>query len=447
MRHWEGFFKIPGSIVVLSLLLIECPLSGQSGKCIKIAENVSVPGINANANVARLCIENAPETRTTVLEFKLSNPGEWTPNGDQIKAISQKLNDIKKERSKAYFFWVKVNGENEAIYGSSPFIIAQEDCDEAYPSVASVSTESTPPAESDKAQKRSLYEQEMAKKKDIFWILLDEDLGELYRSPDSNAVQGNPIYVGVLYKKENLPKFTIDFSPCSLEPESPLVFVHDETIFGKFQSTSGKVEYGIHEFPPRSCWNDSVTIKVSVEPKSTGKNEKSFIVNQYRRYRATLQMGVLLSGLQETSFGLRAEGEKKIIFNKGPENNGPVYAVSLILYSLPKYLKGFLGGKPYKGRDIINEWDLFDRIGGVVGVDITKPTRRFIAGISFDVLYGVSVFLVREWALLNKLVDVKEGDSFDGNAEEIPIRSYWGGKWTFGISLDLRYVTALFQKK
>ena len=405
-----------------------------------------------NVSIAYLCIikkNEQPDIKNSLLKIAVKGGMDWNATDNEITQIKDIIKNKGDSRRDARFVWVKVNQQgNEEIVGLTEFLIGADKKEDVSRMPGKPFHDIIQEQGDNKREVISQYQEKMSGKKDQFYILFDEDLRELYRSPGYQT-QGNPIYVSVLYRSDTAPKFSIEFSPCSLQSANPAVLIHDQSILSSFQSEAG-IEYKTHDFPPRACWNDLVTIKVASEDTVAGninKLETSFIINQYVRYRATLQLGVLFSSLQEVNYGLRTEGEKNYIYNQGPENNGPTYAVSLILYSMPKNLMSLFGGSAYKGRDIVNDWAFFDRIGGIVGVDITKPTRRFITGLSFDVIYGVSIFLVREWARVRKLADVEEGDVFTGKLENIPIRDYWNSKWSFGISLDLRYVTALLQRK
>jgi hypothetical protein len=282
------------------------------------------------------------------------------------------------------------------------------------------------------------------KEKKYITIIFDDNLLPLEVWPDRNSV-GDLIYVGIIYNKlKGFDYFSVDYSPCSAESEIAPIFQGGTFINPNLQA--GKNEYLIKYFPPQCCYNQSVDIAIKAgTDKNEIKNEGRYTLKQYNRYRGTLQMGILFSDQHETAFGLNTIGGKKFIFSKGPINTGPEYFTSLVIYSFLKYFPG-LGH--YSGRDILNDNDFIDRMGAVIGVGLSNPGDRFVLGLSFEVAYGFNIIAVRDFVRLNELgAGLKEGDKFAGTEEEIPLHRYWTSQWAFGISVDLRYITALFSKR
>lgn len=288
-------------------------------------------------------------------------------------------------------------------------------------------------------------------KKNFVAILFDENLKVVHVSRDYAAV-GDWIFVGVLRDKaESTGNITVGYSPCAAEPEAPQVYVGDTfTVPGK---QAAKTEYIIEKFPPKRCFNTLVTISVKkkgLDPTTRAQvtTEGEYVLQQYKRYRATLQMGVLFTNLQEQTFALKKDGAETTIYSKGPENTGPQYVTSLVIYSFPRYLSGIFSSKHrFLGRDIVHDQTFTDRIGAVLGVGLNDPGRRFYLGLSFELLYGINLIGVYEFARVNELVGLKEGDEFSGTEAEIPTRDTWDKKIVVGLSIDLRYVTALFSRK
>jgi hypothetical protein len=282
-------------------------------------------------------------------------------------------------------------------------------------------------------------------------VLFDENLKVVHLSRDYSAV-GDWIFVGVLRDKaESTGNISVGYSPCAAEPEAPQVYVGDTfTVSGE---QAAEVEYIIEKFPPKRCFNTQVTITVTkkgLDPTTRAEVtiEGEYVLQQYKRYRATLQMGVLFSNLQEQTFALMKNGAESTIYSKGPENTGPQYVTSLVIYSFPRYLSGIFSSKQrFLGRDIVHDQTFTDRIGAVLGVGIDDPGSRFYLGLSFELLYGINLIGVYEFARVNELVGLKEGDEFSGTEAEIPTRDTWKKRIVFGLSIDLRYVTALFSRE
>jgi hypothetical protein len=183
---------------------------------------------------------------------------------------------------------------------------------------------------------------------------------------------------------------------------------------------------------------------VTITVKKDGENSTgTFILEQYQRYRATLQFGVVFSDLNSGDFIVQ-EGK---IFNEGPTDRGPHYMLYTVIYAAPRYIGSLFSPKKfYEGRDILHDLGFFDRIGAVVGVGINnKIFDTFHLGFSFEVMYGVNFIGVWEFTRLNQLAEgYTLGDDFTG--ETIPQVKTWKTGFTIGLSLDLRYVYSFFSK-
>jgi len=282
-------------------------------------------------------------------------------------------------------------------------------------------------------------------------ILFDQDLEVTKVSRDYGAV-GDLLYVGVLRnEKDPTGGVSVGFSPCDLESAAPNIYVGGTLdIPGK---QAAEDVFVIDKFPPRRCYNSVVTIQVEKKGLDPNTNAQvtatgQYVWQQYQRYKATLQLGILFTDLQDQTYGLLAEGDKTVIYSKGPENTGPSYVASLVIYSFPRYIAGIFSSKSrFQGRDILHDNDFIDRIGAVLSVGVDNPGRRFSFGLSFELLYGINLVGVYEFARITELAGLEVGDEFSGTVDTIPTHDVWKEKLTFGLSIDLRYVTALFSKK
>ena len=205
--------------------------------------------------------------------------------------------------------------------------------------------------------------------------------------------------------------------------------------------------------PRRVCHGggtvDVVSSTFTAKPDGT-LNEpvvKKTALNQYARYRATLQLGAVYTTRREVTFGLRKDGDVNRIFTQTPLDRGPEYVGILNVYAVPRYLGRSPWGGLYKGRDIVHDHALPDRIGLVFGAGLSKPSRRFMAGGSFELFPGVSAIGVYEWVQVKQLAGLSEGNPFGEAADKIPTRDEWQKGWVIGASFDLLYATKLFGKK
>ena len=274
-----------------------------------------------------------------------------------------------------------------------------------------------------------------------YTLLVFMENGTLCYANRSYGIEGDPIFVGVYSKEERW--LSPQFEPCSIEPTGPAIFVGADKV-----SLSGResAEWNLIKMASQVCYNPSVAITLPVQP-APGQPTQTAVrhnLSQSRVYRGTLQMGALFTQQHVQEFDIRPGGEEGgIIYNKGATGKGVAYAVSLVLYGFPRYLQNLAGGDAYVGRDLIHDQELLDRVGLVLGVGLTDPGRRFFAGGSFELMYGVNVIGVAEVFRTPELVELSVGDSVSG-ADVIRTRERWKTGPTFGVSVDLLYIKELF---
>lgn len=295
-------------------------------------------------------------------------------------------------------------------------------------------------------------------------VLFDQNL-EPIRANRYRGSMGDFIYVGVLTDKTGKNNdtghyYTATFSPCSLEPSVPGIFSQNSSASLSNSNKDSIKEVideedgvTILEFPPGSCFNNRVTVTLN-KISATGANQVNkatgtFAITQYNRYRATFQAGILFSNLHDNNFELKSVDSRQIIYNNVPEGTEPQYCMSLIIYSIPRYIQSLFSPKyNFEGRDIINDRSFVDRIGFVIGTSAGSSTKlldRFHMGLSFELFFGVNVIGVYEFARFDVLAEeLKVGSEFSGSIP-IPTRSSWKSKLIFGLSFDFRYTKQMFK--
>lgn len=271
-------------------------------------------------------------------------------------------------------------------------------------------------------------------------IVFLESGGVCYRSRDY-GVTGDPIYVAVFTDQpEEWDGVQVTYEPCAIESASPSVLVSDR--LPSIPSGTQSREWRLRTYPPRTCYNDAVAVTVQGPGSTTARTT----VQQAQRYRATLQLGAVFTDLHDHSFGLRPDGAVQRIYDQGPDDRGPEYFASIVLYGLPHYLPSLFTGRRYAGRDPVHDVGFLDRVGGMLGVGLNDPGKQFAAGLTFEVISGVNVTGTWYWAQVPELAGVAENDVFTGNADQIPTRQTWERDFSFGVSLDLRYAASLFTR-
>ena len=361
-----------------------------------------------------------------VAQFTLESPGtSWSPGNDVVNGL----------------------GSLGAMASNVGIVWLPEGCVQAV--TADVDPPQVTPRTSSEECRRlaSVMEGDIDERENgpfTFWVLR-ENRGLCYANRDFGVV-GDPIYVGIFTSSSSLwQDAEVDFDPCRIQPEAPNVLVSGNlNILSGVQAPRGT----IHEFGPRRCYNTGVQITVSpgpAPPNVTPPQPQTVYLDQYQKYRATVQAGVLFTDTQHRSFGLRPDGSDQVIFDKGPEGKGPRYFASLVLYGVLKYLPSLGGGDGYEGRDVVHDNSFTDRLGLLLGVGLSSPANEFAIGASFEVITGVNAIGGWYFAKTRVLEGLSEGDPFVGQAADIPTKEEWRSDFNLGLSIDLRYLTGLFQ--
>jgi hypothetical protein len=291
-----------------------------------------------------------------------------------------------------------------------------------------------------------------------FVVVVFKPTGEECVKSKPRGTSGDLIYTAMFGKN---PGASVEFSKCdapALSPNNP----EGETLISKLQAKellAPALEFT--QFPARQCFGTAaeMTVKNKIQESSAGTKEvsKNFTLGLFDRFRFTLQAGVLGSAQHSSTFGLRKDGDNMLIYNKGPVGHGPEYVAAVVLYGLPHYFgvstspKGDGDGEKealegYFGRDPIHDNGFADRLGFVLGAGLNNPGDRIVAGLAFELGFGINLIGVYEYAKTKELVGASEGSVFTGTVEQIPTRDAWKGRWIAGVSVDMRYFTRLTRR-
>lgn len=294
--------------------------------------------------------------------------------------------------------------------------------------------------------------------KDDFTVVVFSKGGDVCSMNRSYGVAGDPIYVG-LVDDSSLEVGTVQFQPCEIERAGPLIYVSADFDKSGVQAAKAMKPKIVPLYRGKTCFNESleIVVKGQTKPTTTGSGNQTaaapfewhLVLSQTVRWRGTLQLGALFTDLHDHDFSLRRDGAGLMrIQDRGPVDTGPEYFTSLVIYGFPYYLRDLFtfGRTRYMGRDIIHDQSILDRTGLLLGVGLNEPARRFETGASFELVAGVNGIVSYDFALVKRLDGFKNGDLFTGSKSEIPTTDRWERDWSVGLSIDLRYVTALFKR-
>ncbi|MFP2909474.1 hypothetical protein ACLESD_31410 [Pyxidicoccus sp. 3LFB2] len=276
-----------------------------------------------------------------------------------------------------------------------------------------------------------------------YTLIVFMESGEICHANRDYGVEGDPIYVGVYTALTNWAPTR--FEPCAIEPAAPAVYVSvDKVALTKEESARQAGGFTLRKNTPRRCFNANVDISFRQTGTTGETGAIRYNLSQHRRYRATLQLGAIFTPQHVREFDVRPEGEENILYSKGPNGRGVEYTASLVLYGAPRYVLSLFGGPSYPGRDLVHDQGVLDRLGAVLGIGLTQPGRRFVAGLSFEVLYGVNVLYVADVLRAPQPVGAELNEPFAGTRDDIRTEDRWNTRGVFGLSVDLLYVKELF---
>lgn len=402
-----------------------------------IAENTALPAPQGHTQIALV----NPATNAPVAGFGKPVAGSWTPTAQDIADIAAAQKNIPGNSLKLHW---------SGGPGAAPV------CDQSFSFVVPI-VPPPPPAtlavgtgvasrvfdEGECPRAGMEWRQELRRRTggDRFTeIVFLENHDVCYRNRDF-GVTGDPIFVGVFTQNSAAwDTATTQFEPCSIEQAEPNVLISDKgSVLSGFQNKV--IGWKLRTYPERTCFNSPVAVTVKTGIGSTTVTARTS-VEQATRYRATLNLGSAFTTLHDRSFALRPDGTDSRIYGQGPDNTGPEYYAAVVLYALPRYIPTLFGGH-YAGRDVVHESTLLDRIGGVVGVGLKDPRKQFVTGFALETIPGVNVTGTWYFSRVTRLAGVNEGDVFTAAADKIPTRQVWNHDFAWGVSLDLRYVSAL----
>jgi hypothetical protein len=451
--------RIKQSLLVVFALALSAPTWGQQPNCPLISGTPSIPAPPNAETANQVMIAKISANRLEAvrgLTFAVTG-GIWSLQSEQVQAIQNLKNDP--DRASMFTAWTKDGG----LLATQAFLLPGESAQTAcvLPPIPSGISPSSPD-KTDRITKADCQPALEAREAEIYKELGSNHFVLIIFKPDGTectkskprGTSGDLIYTAVV---DDGSKPSLEFTKCdapALSPNNP----EGETLLSKLQARDLAKKINLLEFPVRQCFGTSAEM---IFKSKTGTTEiaKTFTLPLYDKFRFSLQVGLLGSPQHSPSFGLRkdANSTDMKIFNKGPVGSGPEYVASVILYGLPHYFG--VGNPPrgngdgerdalasYFGRDPFHENGFADRLGLVLGAGLNNPGDRIVAGLSFELGYGINAIGVYEYAKLKELNGFSEGNTFTGTVEQIPTRDAWKGRWVGGLSIDSRYFTRLIKR-
>ena len=279
------------------------------------------------------------------------------------------------------------------------------------------------------------------------WLLFNS-VGTLCYAPELLRQRDRVHFAQVLMKGELMQDSArASVTACSTPTPGPVVLAPPVSFDSlKLQkATAVSTPYEVRALSrPVECGSASPVVAVTVIDAQGVEKSKSVTLNLVDRYTAVIHLGVLNSKLRNSDYGLRTSAGTSTLVNKETDERGPEYTAMVVIQALPRY---FQSGLAYPGRDLLHDNETLDRVGLVLSFGIKDPAKRFGLGLSYEMTRGVNVVAVHEWFKRDQLDGLKVGDTFAGSAADIPLRKTWSKGWSFGLSMDLGFVTQIFGAK
>jgi hypothetical protein len=290
-------------------------------------------------------------------------------------------------------------------------------------------------------------------------IVLNERGNSCWQSPF--FVTGNDIYVVILSTLTNYSWTEPAFDTCG--PRPPVLPINGAG-GGKPISTPGgpplaalvSRDQAVPIYAtafislPHKCYGSVISFQTNgyeIKTSAPKPEDKPFTVSrkmdQYTRYFAGLQIGVIASRNHDQTFGLKP-GTERTIYSKSPTGITPQFAASIVFYGILNYLDN--RKQPYEGRDVVNEKGFKDKLGASFGTSVSDPTRRVVAGLSYELGSGIDLFVGAEYVRVQALNGFRVGDALPGMGSDIPVHDIGKTGFVIGITLDATYVSTLFHK-
>lgn len=269
-----------------------------------------------------------------------------------------------------------------------------------------------------------------------------DEYGHVCLSSPGRLKHGDSLRVGFYLEEQGDIEYNTVVNTCEREADG---FLINEAGWPA-QSVNGVQGAGvvgtpkIHWFPELDCFSDDVVLKLRNSAGSdTDSPRAQTSITQYPRYRGALQFGLVKTKAIDRNYSL----VNGLIQADQDASTGPEYVASLLVYGLPHYWTGFgkADRKVYKGRDIVNEHGLKDRLSLSFSVGVDNPKDVLGIGLGFEVVKGINFTVTSLYQKANVLNGVSVGDTHTG---DIPQRSSWENEIVWGISIDGRYLTRLF---
>lgn len=251
--------------------------------------------------------------------------------------------------------------------------------------------------------------------------------------------QGDILYVGLFGPPEENPSTAPKDTYCSLEGTAPNIL--DSNVGIRFDADT-RAPPELRQFPPFECFDDEIEVQFIREDNSVAFTN---MLRQYKRYRATFQIGALWTTLANPDYALTDFGSGPVIRNTVDDSRGPEYMASLVVYGAPHYFGALWGGdRRYSGRDIVNDNSFADRVGLFLAFGFSNPEDTLGIGLSFELASGINLTVTQLYRRIAVLDGLSEGDPFPGTAGQIPTVETWEDEVAVGLSIDGRYLTKFF---
>lgn len=205
---------------------------------------------------------------------------------------------------------------------------------------------------------------------------------------------------------------------------------------------------------------DITVTTVNDDNKPTKVVLESYTIKMAPVYHATIDVGLLKSELNNTTFTLTDaidNSGNKIVKETDKDSRGVVTAMATFYTSPIVLLRKIVQRRSSKqipdykltGRSFFDDHSLFERIYPAIGLSINaKAFENLFYGFNWEIARGLSIFGGKHWGKVNtfEMSNFTTGTTYVTKEQfDFYSNKKWKTAWAYGVKLDVTILTNLFR--